>query len=97
MATSIHQGRKEIAVTGTRVAIGAAQEVNWLIVVAELHNKEPIVVGGVTVTRDESATDGPRIEPGKSQKFDACDIGDVYINGRAGDSAFYIAASTDAQ
>lgn len=94
MATAIHQGRKEIAATGTRVAIGSALEVNWMIVVAELHNKGPIVVGSVSVTRDESATDGPRLEPGKPlPAFGKCDIGDVYINGLKGDSAFYIAAS----
>jgi len=93
MATVMHQGRKEIAVTGTAVAIGTAQEVNWLIIVAELHNKEPIVVGSASVTRDESATDGPRIEPGGFLRFGLCDINDVYINGRAGDSAFYVASS----
>ena len=95
MATSIHQGRKEIAVTGTAVAIGAAKEVNWLILVAELHNKRPLAVGSSTVTISETVTDGPRIEPSKSRKLDACDIGDVYINGFAGDSIFYIASSTD--
>lgn len=95
MATSIHQGRVAIVTTGTAVALGSAQEVNWLVVKAEEHNSRPLVVGSSTVTRSEATTDGPRLEAGKTMKLDGCDLADVYVNGVAGDSVFYVGASTD--
>lgn len=92
-ATTTYQGRKAIATTGTRVALAGAQEVDWVVIVACIGNDQPITIGSVTVTVDQSSTDGPRIEAGKSLRLGPCDLADVYINGKAENSVYYVAAS----
>jgi hypothetical protein len=97
MATSVHQGRKAISTTDTAVALASAQEVNWLIVWAPASNKQILKIGSSTVTDTGAATDGVGIVPGAIPLPvpGAADLGDIYINGTAGDEIYYFAGSTD--
>lgn len=98
MATTMHQGRKAIATTGTAVALASAQEVTWLVCFAPFMNKGPIFVGSSTVTGAGSTTattDGYVLMPGANTPpgIGPCDLAEVYIEGKAGDCVYWVAGS----
>jgi len=95
--TTIYNGRTAIATTGTAVKLkSSAQEVDWVVISAPLMNKGAIFLGNSNVTGAGStvaATDGYMLMPGKEVKLGACDLAEVYIEGKATDCVYYIAAS----
>ena len=90
-----YQGRVEIAVDGTAIALGGQLDLVWLLVQAEFSNKEPVAVGSSTVTLNGSVTDGPKVIYAKhwnAPPFGPCNLADIFINGKKGDAVTYIGA-----
>lgn len=92
-ATTPYQARVAITTTGTAVALGSAQEMDWIVIVADIGNLRPIVIGSSTVTRSEAATDGYRLRSGETVTLGPSDRAEIYINGLALDSVYYVAAT----
>lgn len=92
---AMHQARVVIAVASTAVALGGAQEVNWVSIKALKDNQGVIKVGKSTVTCDNSsATDGRELWPGDPMFIKGCDLAEVFINGKVvGDGVGYCADS----
>ena len=63
---------------------------------APLMNLGVIFLGASTVTGEgitTATTDGYMLMPGREVKLDACDLADVYIEGKAADCVYYAAGS----
>lgn len=95
MAYITHCGRKAIPTPAEDVALAdSKQEVNWLVISTPFMNKKAIKVGAEEVTDTEGTGDGLAIFPDThAPPFGACDLAEVFINGKAGDVVYWIAGS----
>lgn len=84
------QSVKKVAVTGTRVQLHASLTVKVVMIKARATNSGTIYLGTVTVTNDETATGGLQLDPGDLIAFTDTDIGNVYLNGAAGDGVTFL-------
>jgi len=84
-------GHKDVAVTGTAVALRSSTACTSVTVKADTANAATIYVGISTVTNDETAgTGGLQLEPGESIAIDVANLATVFINGTAGDGVSYM-------
>jgi len=83
-------GQKKIAVTGTALALGAGVLFNGVVITAKASNTASLFIGGAGVTvTDDGSGNGYRLEPGQSISFAVADLGNLFVNGTAGDSVYY--------
>lgn len=84
-------GKKVVAVTGTAVVLGSASA-KWVTVFAYRANSADVYVGGSTV--DNSAVRdtgvGLPLAAGEKFTFPVDNIGDLYVNGTAGDGVRFV-------
>lgn len=84
-------GHKNIAATGTAIALRSSTACVSVVVKADAANAGTIFVGISTVTNDETAgTGGLQLEPGESIGIDVANVATVFINGTAGDGASFL-------
>jgi hypothetical protein len=84
-------GHKDIAASGTAVALRAATACLSVTVKADTNNAQRVYVGISTVTNDETAgTGGLQLEPGESISMNVANLSTVFINGEAGDGVSYL-------
>lgn len=95
-ATTVYNARVPIVTAGTREKFrSAAKEVDWVVVSAPLMNKGAIFLGDSNVTGAGSTvatTDGYMLMPGKEVKLGSLDLGEIYLEGKAGDCVYWIAS-----
>lgn len=91
---TMYQGRKEIAATGTAVAIYASsQVVDWVSLYAPTGNEGPLYIGSSTVTYTGATTDGRLLVPGAVMDLRGCNLNNVYINGLDNDAVYFVAST----
>jgi hypothetical protein len=84
-------GHKNVASTGTAIALRASTVCKVVTVKADTGNAATIFVGISTVTNDETATTGGlQLEPGESTSISVADLATVFINGTTGDGVSYM-------
>lgn len=83
-------GQAKIATTATAVQLASATLVNGLVIKAHPSNTAPILIGGSSVTNVYNGTgNGYPIWPGEAMSFAVPNASALYINGTAGDIAFF--------
>jgi len=85
--SAIADGEKDVAVTGTAVALGTTAAMKFVVLTAKSGNGATIWVGGSSVT-DDGDTGNP-LAAGESMTVYLADIADVYINGTATDGVTF--------
>ncbi len=78
--TSIKDGRKVVAVAGTRVALASSTDCKHVTIVAETNNTDIVVVGGVTVVAALATRQGVPLYAGDIYDLDIDDLADVYLD-----------------
>lgn len=87
---TVNCGQKKIAVTGTALALGSGVLFNGLVITAKSTNTASLFIGGADVAvTDDGTGNGYRLEPGQSISFTVANLGNLFVNGTAGDSVYY--------
>lgn len=84
-------GVRVVAVAGTPIALRAATPCQQVMVKARRANAGTLYLGGAGVTRDETAgTGGLQLAAGDMIVFPVDNLGNVFVNGAAGDGVSYL-------
>lgn len=88
--TPMGSGVTLLSATGTRAMIRSATPTGIAIIKARRANVGTVYLGTSAVTNDESSTTGGlQLDPGDFVVVSGTNLGDLYINGTAGDGISY--------
>ena len=79
-ASTVGDGRKEVATPGTAVALAASTSVKSVTITAELDNTNPVVVGGSTVVAALATRRGTPLSAGGSLTIETDNLAEVFVD-----------------
>lgn len=80
VASTVGDGRKTVASTGTAEALSTTTAIKEVTITAETDNTDIVVVGGSTVVAALATRRGTPLYPGDSVTLTADDLAEVYVD-----------------
>lgn len=78
--TGLGDGRKTVALAGTREALATSTPARMVLITAETDNTNPVTVGGSTVVGALATRRGTPLYAGESALFPCDNLADIYLD-----------------